>query len=83
MLPPEPEPRIHRVEIVHSHRSGINPQRIIVVAAFAVLLLIVRSPTAFIMLGVLIPPTFWIAAGIAIALLAIVAWREHRAGRPF
>jgi hypothetical protein len=85
ILPPRQPERTVRIDVHHHHRSGgISPQRIIVVAAFAVLgLILLRSPGALIMLAVLIPPTVWIACGLTVVLLAIIGIRERVAGRNF
>jgi hypothetical protein len=72
VLPPESEPRIHRVEVRHvDHRSaGISPQRVIIVVAFAVLaLILVRSPGALILLGAIVPHWVWVTLGVVVAAL--------------
>lgn len=90
VLGPEPEvdrtPRIHHVEVVHHHQRhhGPTPQRLVIIAAFAVLaLILVRSPGALILLAVIIPSWFWLAAGVTVAVLVIAHIRNHRAARPF
>jgi hypothetical protein len=87
ILTPEPEPRVHRVEIVHMHRSsGYVPQLII---AGALLFLVLRFLPQL-GIGLLIAvalmvayPIVGIAFGVIVATLAIIAFREHRSGRPF
>ena len=87
ILEPEPEPRVHRVEIVHRHRrSGHVPQLII---AGALLFLVLRFLPQL-GIGLLIAvalmvayPIVGIAFGVIVATLAIIAFREHRSGRPF
>ena len=86
VLPPESEPRIHRVEIVHHHRTGHVPQLII---AGALLFLVLRFLPQL-GIGLLIAvalmvayPIVGIAFGVIVATLAIIAFREHRSGRPF
>src|ERR1700730_14050262 len=89
ILTPESEPRIHRVEIVHHHRrnisaSGPSPQRIVIVVAFVILgLILFRSPGALILLAVIIPAWFWLAAGVTVAVLVIASIRNHLSGNPF
>lgn len=77
------EPRRAHVEITIRHRRP-NIRRLVIIAALVMLaLILVRSPLALLMLAVLVGPQI-IATGLFVALvLAIVAWREHRAGRPF
>jgi hypothetical protein len=85
ILPPEPEPspRVHRIDIVHRRRSP-SPQRIVIIAAFAVLaLILLRSPGALILLAVIIPAWFWVALGVIVATLVIASIRERSRGRPF
>jgi hypothetical protein len=86
ILTPESEPRIHRVEIVHNHRSGHVPQLII---AGALLFLVLRFLPQL-GIGLLIAvalmvayPIVGIAFGVIVATLAIIAIRNHRSGRPF
>jgi hypothetical protein len=84
--PEQPEPRI-RVEVHHHdhrRRHGPTPQRIVVVVAMVVLgLILLRSPFGLLMLAVLIPPIMWIIFAVMLAVVAIVALREHLAGRKF
>jgi hypothetical protein len=84
-LPQQDEqPRV-RVEVIHHHRHhGPTPQRIVIIAAFVILALILfRSPGALILLAALIPGHFWIACGVIVATLAIIAINERLRGRPF
>jgi hypothetical protein len=79
----EPTPRTHRVEIVR-RRQGPTPQRIVIVAAFAVFaLILLRSPFGLLMLAVLIPANLWIAMAVTVAALAIIAIHQRRRGHPF
>jgi hypothetical protein len=84
VLEPEREQPTIRVDIRH-HRSGRTlPQHLVIVAALLILAVIMlRSPGAMILLDALIPSTVLIAFAIIVAILAIVAFREHLAGRPF
>jgi hypothetical protein len=66
-----PGPHIHHVEIVHHHRrQGPTPQRVVIIAAFAILaLVLLRSAGALILLGALTPGFVWKALVIIIAAL--------------
>ena len=71
ILRPEPERTVH---IVHHNRSsaGISPQRIVIIAAFVILaLVLLRSPGALIMLAVLIPSWLWLSSAVVIAVLVL------------
>jgi hypothetical protein len=86
IIEPQSEPRVHRVTVEHVYhrREGISPQRIVIVAAFAILaLVLLRSPGALIMLAVLIPSWLWLAAAFIVAVLVIASIRERNAGRKF
>ena len=86
---PEPETRIHRVEIaVHHHRQRQH------VPPWAIAILIIGflcwvSPLglviaiAMISMGVMMHPEIGIAIAIFIVLICIIAWRERRRGRAF
>jgi hypothetical protein len=84
ILEPESTPHI-RVEVTHHdpRRHQILPQHLIIVAALLFLTVImIRSPGALLMLAV-IGWKFLAAFAILAAILAIVAYREWRRGRPF
>jgi hypothetical protein len=83
ILTPEPEqPTVHVVH--HYRRHGPTPQRLVIIAAFAVLaLVLLRSPGALVLLAVMIPSWVWLALGVIVAVLVLVSVREHRAGRDF
>jgi hypothetical protein len=81
ILPPE-QPEMH----VHVHDArGWEPQRWITIAALFVLaLILVRSgPLALLMLSALIGLKAIGAAAVTVIIVALIAWREHRAGRIF
>ena len=46
-------------------------------------LILFRSAGALILLGALIPSSFWIACGIAVVMLVITTIHERWRGRPF
>jgi hypothetical protein len=82
ILPPRQPPRI---EIhVRRHRPDLA-QRIIVAAAIGfVLVMLVRSPMAIVTaLALFGPANVATAAFVLVLLLAVVALRERKAGRPF
>ena len=81
----EPEPEQPTVHVVHHYRRhGPTPQRIVIIAAFAILaLVLLRSPGALVLLAVMIPSWVWLALGVIVAVLVLVSIREHRAGRHF
>jgi hypothetical protein len=84
ILEPEPTPRVQRVEIIHHHRSRATLPHIVTIgSAILAALILLRAPTAILMMAVLVPPKVWIACGLAVALLVIIAIRERLAGRPF
>ena len=85
ILPPRQPDRTVRLDVHHHHRSGgINPHRLVVIAAFAVLgLVLIRSPGALILIGALIPHWIWLALGVTVAVLIIANIRNHRSGRPW
>src|ERR1700736_6259810 len=78
-LPPEPTVRIR-----YTTQRDNRVQHWIVVAAIAFVLLILwRSPIGVLMLAIMGGRTMLEALILLPVLLAIVAWRERRAGRPF
>jgi hypothetical protein len=85
IMEPDDEPRrAHHVEItIRRQRPGI--QRVIVTAAMIVLaLILIRSgPAAVLMLSALIGLKAIGAAAVTLIIVALIAWREHRAGRSF
>jgi hypothetical protein len=83
ILEPEQEQPTVRID-VHHHRSGIRPQHLVIGAALVILALILfRSPGALILLVVLVPRVMWLTIAVMVVIVAIVAWRAHRAGLPF
>jgi hypothetical protein len=83
ILPPrQPEQRIH-VNVNVRRRPNIMPRAVTIAAMIVLALILVRSPGALIMLAVIIPAWFWLAVGVIIAVLTIVAIRERLAGRNF
>jgi hypothetical protein len=82
VLAPEPEPR--RIEITVRHHGRLNPQAFIMVLVIAfVVIMLVRAPLAIIMLAALVGWQMIAAFLVMVAALAVAAWREHRAARPF
>jgi hypothetical protein len=78
ILPPQ-QPELH---VVHHYDSRSLQRWIMIAALVAVAVILVRSPSAMLMLWVLAGK--YLAAGAAFAaLLAIVAYRARRSGRPF
>jgi hypothetical protein len=85
MEPEEPPTRrYHRVEItVRHHRRRQPPRFLPVFLAIVAVLLLCRYPFGFLMLAAL---AGWQMIGTAlfvVAVLGVLAWRDHRAGRPF
>ena len=81
ILPPrQPEMRLH----VHHHHESRGLQRWIKIAAVIFIVVVLfRSPMVLLLLAAL---AGWQVVSMflfVIALLALVAWREHRSGRPF
>jgi hypothetical protein len=79
----EPE-QVRRVEITIRHHRRRQPPRFLPVFLVVVaVLLLCRYPFGFLMLAAL---AGWQIIGTAlfvVAVLALVAWRDHRAGQPF
>jgi hypothetical protein len=79
-LPPEPE-RDRRVVVEVRHRHDAGMTWLLVVIAFAVMLL--WRPFGGLVLFALLGPTYFVAITATILILAVAAWRERRHGRPF
>jgi hypothetical protein len=82
ILTPEPEPTIVRVDVRHRRRS-IAPRVVTIGALVIVVLILFRSPGALILLAALVPPTMWIAAGVIVAILTLMAIISKVRGHPF
>jgi hypothetical protein len=50
---------------------------------FALALLLVRFWFVLLLLAVMLGQTFGEMIAVAIGIVAVIVWREHRAGRPF
>jgi hypothetical protein len=72
---------VHRA--YQPRRHSATPAWIVPLAIVVVVIILLRSPGALILLAVIIPAWFWLAIGVVIAVLVIVALREHLAGRDF
>jgi hypothetical protein len=83
MEPEEPPTRrYHHVEITVRHHRRAPPRFLPVFLVLVAMLLLWRYPFGFLMLAAL---AGWQVIGTAlfvVAILAVLAWREHRAGRP-
>jgi hypothetical protein len=71
----------HRVEIVVHHRRRSPPNILPMLFAIFAVLLLSRHPMGLLLFGALIGWQAIAAILFGVALVALIAWREHRAGR--
>src|SRR5690242_1924699 len=73
ILPPRQPERTVRVDIHHHRRSIITPQMVTIGALIVLAIILLRSPAAMLMFAALVPSFVWLALGVIVAVLAIVA----------
>ena len=84
IMEPQEPPRLHRVELTIKHHRRAPPRFLpIFLAIIVAILLLWRYPFGFLLLGALVGWQVVSMFLFLIALLALLAWREHRRGRPF
>ena len=77
-------PTRHHLEINVRRYRRRSPQHWVIWAAmFALALLLVRFWFVLLLLAVMRGQTFGEMIAVAIGIVAVIVWREHRAGRPF
>jgi hypothetical protein len=82
ILPPR-QPARARVEITVRHHRRPAPHFLPVFLAVVAVLVLCRFPFGVLMLGALVG---WQAIAMflfVVVIVALIGWREHRAGRPF
>lgn len=84
IMQPQERPRYHRVEITVEHHRRPPPRFLPILIAVAVaVLLLWRYPLGFLLLGALVGWQVVSMFAFVAVILALVAWRERRNGRPF
>ena len=84
IMEPQKPPRYHRVEITVGHQRRPPPRFLpIFVAIVVAVLLLWRYPLGFLLLGALLGSQAASMFLFVAVVLALLAWREHRSGRPF
>jgi hypothetical protein len=77
-------PTRRHLEISVRHYRRRPPQYWVLWAAmFALVLIVWRFSFVLLLAAVMLGQTFGEMLALAVVIVAVIAWREHRAGRPF